>query len=338
MLFKNGTIRLMVRKIEISHKTILFTFFVFLSLVFISKIADIILQFFIALLVTAFLNPYVTQLSKYKIPRGISVFFAYLVIILVLSFSVSAVVPPLVEQTSSFISNAPSFMENIGVSSVVSDRLVEQILVQLGAVPAEIAKATASTFSNILTLVAVFVLAFYLLTEREKLEGQISHVFGENQKEKVIRVVNSLEQKLGGWVRGQITLMFVVGVATFAGLKLLGIPFALPLAIIAGLLEIVPYVGPFLAAVPAVLIGFGISPLIGMATAANYFLIQQLENYLFVPKIMQKSAGVHPIITLLSLAIGFRLDGIVGLLISVPVFITIRVLLSELSFNRPSHK
>jgi len=324
----------MTRKIEISHKTILFTIFVLLSLIFLSKIADIILQFFIALLVTAFLNPYVTKLSKYKIPRGVSVLLFYIIILAIFSFSLSAVVPPLVEQSSSFANNIPSFMQNIGVSSVVADRIVEQLLTQLGSVPAEIAKATALIFSNILTLVAVFVLSFYLLTERDKLDSQISHMFGESKKDKVTAVVNHLEVKLGGWVRGQLTLVLVVGTATYIGLTILGIPFALPLAIISGLFEVIPYVGPFLSAIPGVVIGFGLSPLMGFAAAACYFLVQQLENYLFVPKIMQHSAGVHPIITLLALAIGFRLDGIVGLLISVPVFITLRVLLTELVFKK----
>jgi predicted PurR-regulated permease PerM len=123
--------------------------------------------------------------------------------------------------------------------------------------------------------------------------------------------------------------MFVVGLANYIGLRLLGIPFALPLAILAGLLEIVPYIGPILAAVPAVLIGLGISPIIGVAAASLAFLIQQLENYLFVPKIMQKSAGVNPIVTLFSLAVGLEVAGIVGLLISVPVYITVKVLAGE---------
>jgi len=120
--------------------------------------------------------------------------------------------------------------------------------------------------------------------------------------------------------------MFLVGVFTYIGLLLLGIEFALPLAILAGLLEIVPYVGPILAAVPAAIVGFGISPLMGAATIALAFLIQQLENYFLVPKIMQKSVGVSPLITLLALSIGFRLAGILGVVISVPVVITLQVL------------
>jgi predicted PurR-regulated permease PerM len=98
---------------------------------------------------------------------------------------------------------------------------------------------------------------------------------------------------------------------------------------LAGLLEIVPYIGPIIAAIPAVIIGFGISPVIGLATAALALLIQQLENYVLVPKVMEKSVGVSPIVTLLSLAVGFKVAGIVGALISVPVVITLQVLSKE---------
>jgi predicted PurR-regulated permease PerM len=96
----------------------------------------------------------------------------------------------------------------------------------------------------------------------------------------------------------------------------------------------VPYIGPFLSAIPAVLIGIGISPIMAVASASVYFLVQQLENYIFVPKIMQRSTGVHPVIVLLSLAIGLRLAGIIGLLISVPVYITLRVILNEIIFKK----
>jgi len=107
-----------------------------------------------------------------------------------------------------------------------------------------------------------------------------------------------------------------------------------PLALLAGIFELVPYMGPFISAIPAVIIGLGISPLIGLATAALYFIIQQVENYLFVPKVMEKSVGVSPIVTLLSLAIGFRLAGVVGVIMSVPVVISIQILVKRFILSK----
>lgn len=319
----------MTRKIEISHRTIIFTaiFIMFVWVLF--TIRDIILQFFLALLITAILNPTVTRLSKRKIPRAASVLVVYLILLGVVGITVAAVIPALIEQTTAFINNFPGIVDNIGISAFISDQLTQQLVLQLGSLPARIAKITLSVFSNAIALVAVLVFAFYLLSEREKLDEQLADLIGTKKKDVIENNLAKIESKLGGWARGQLTLMFVVGLANYIGLTLLGIPFSLPLSILAGLLEVVPYIGPIIAAIPAVLIGFGISPILGFAAAALAFLVQQLENYLFVPKIMQKSTGVHPILTLLSLAIGFKILGFIGILIAVPVFITLQVLLQS---------
>src|SRR3989344_9604685 len=319
----------MPQKIEISQKTIFLTVLFLAGLWLVYYIRDIILQLYIALLITTILNPIIVRLSKYKIPKTVSILLAYLTLLTIISFSVAAIVPPLVEQTSSFISNLPLFLKNVGFSVVISDQIVQQLITQLGSLPAQIAKLTLSLFSNVIGVVAVLVFAFYLLSERERLEEQLANFIGESKKDRFVKVMNTLEVRLGSWAIGQITLMFVVGLTTYIGLRLLGLPFALPLAILAGILEIVPYIGPILAAVPAVLIGFGISPILGFATAALAFLIQQLENYVFVPQIMKRSTGVNPVITLLALAIGFRLAGIIGILIAVPVYLTIKVFAKE---------
>jgi len=323
----------MPKKIEISHRTIIFTVFVVLSYLFISKVADIILQFFVALLIMTILNPLVTKLSKYKIPRAASVFLAYLILFGAIGFSISAIIPPLAEQTTSFVNNLPTFLENSGLSFLFNDQVIQQLVAQVAALPSEVAKLTVSIFSNVVAVVAVLVFAFYLLLERDKLDVQLGYLFGQKRKNEVGKFIDLLERSLGGWARAQLTLMLIIGTTSYIGLRLIGIPFALPLAILAGALEIVPYIGPIVAAIPAVLIGFGLSPLQGIAVASLAFLIQQLENYLFVPKIMQRSTGVSPIVTLFALAIGFRLAGIVGFLIAIPIFIALRLVIAEYYFS-----
>lgn len=319
----------MTKKVEVSHKTIVFAvlFVLFLWTLFI--IREIILQFFVALLIMAVLNPFVTRLSKYKIPRSLSILVIYSILLASISFSIATIVPPLVEQTTLFISDLPGFMSNLGLSIVASQQIVSQFVNLLGSLPAQAARITVSLFSNVLAVVTVLVFAFYLLAERKRLDKMLGIILGDTKDKELERIIDILEVKLGGWAIGQATLMFVVGLANYIGLRLLGIPFALPLSILAGILEIVPFIGPIIAAIPAVIIGFGISPVLGFATIALAFLVQQLENYVFVPKITQRSTGVSPIVTLLALSIGFKLAGMVGLLISVPVFITASVLIKE---------
>lgn len=319
----------MPRKVEISHKTIIFTvlFLLFLWLIFLVK--DIILEFFLALLIMAIFDPMVDKLYQYKIPRAVSALLSYVILFVVLGFAIGAIIPELISQTTAFISNLPNFLNNLGVSSFVSDQFMQQIFAQVGSLPGKVLNATVSVFSNVLGVVAVMVFAYYLLSEREGLKNQLVVWLGEKRELAIETKFNLIEERLGAWARGEVFLMLVIGIANYIGLRLLGIPFALPLSILAGTLEIVPYMGPIIAAVPAVLIGFGISPVIGLAVASMAFLIQQLENYVLVPKIMQKSTGINPIITLLVLAVGFRIAGLIGLLISVPIFITVQVIAGQ---------
>lgn len=321
-------------KIEISQTTILFIVALLVALKFLTMVTDIILSVFVALLIMAILNPMVTKLAKRKIPRPLSVIVVYLMVLSALVVSFSALIPPLISQTTTFINHFPDFIATLGVPALYSEQFMQQTISQLGTIPAKAAQITFSVFSNLLELITVLVFAFYLLMMREHLDDHLAPFFNDGRKAQIDKIIDILESRLGGWARGQILLMFVVGFANYIGLLVLGIPFALPLAIFAGFLELVPYVGPFIAAIPAIVIGFSISPYLGFAAAALAFLIQELENYVLVPKIMQSSAGVNPIVTLIALAVGYNLAGIVGLLISVPCAITLEVLAKELYFSK----
>lgn len=331
---KNGILPQMPRKVEISHRTIIFAVFFLLFLWFLYFIREIILQFFVALLVMTILDPLVSRLSKWRIPRGISILISYILIFAIFGLAIAGVVPALVEQSTSFATNLPKYLSGLGIGGYLSEQLTGQLISQIGGLPSQIVKVGISVFSNVLSVFTVLIFAFYLLLARNKLDEQLGFFFGEDKKREVGKVIDRLETRLGGWARGELTLMLLVGLASYIGLIVLGIPFALPLAILAGLLEIIPYLGPILAGVPAVIIGLSISPLMGLAVLALYFLVQQLENYLFVPKVMEKSVGVNPIITLLALAIGFRLAGVIGIVISVPIVITVQVLSQKYLFAK----
>jgi len=320
----------MPKKIEISHRTIIFTTFFLLFLWFLYFIRDIILVFFIALLIMTILNPLVSKLSKYKIPRAVSVLLVYLLVIFIVSVSFVGVIPPFVEQTGRLINGFPAYVANLGLSDFISEQLGSELVAWIGSVSGQFVKLSVSFFSNIFSILTVLIIAFYLLMAREKLDDQLDTLFGNESKKNIGRTIDVLEKRLGGWARGQMYLMVLIGLLTYIGLTLLGIPFAVPLSIFAGILEFVPYIGPLISAIPAVIIGFGISGFMGVAVFLVFFLVQQLENYLIVPKVMQKSVGVNPVITLLALAIGFRVAGLVGILISLPVVITVQVVAKQL--------
>lgn len=316
----------MFRKVEISHRTIVFAVLFLLGLGFLYFIRELILQLFVALLLMTILDPLVNKIASIKIPRALAVLIAYILFLGVLGGVVAAIAPTVIDQTSKFISALPTYLTNIGVTKEISDKVLEGFLATVGNIPGEVFRVTYSIFSNFLSVVTVLVFAFYMLLSRKKFEEQLGNYFGEGRGRDISRFINDLEYRLGGWARGEMTLMIAVGMGTYLGLLILGIPFALPLAILAGLFEIIPVLGPVVSAIPGVIIGFGISPVLGFGVIAVAFLVQQLENYILVPKIMEKSVGVSPLITLIALTIGARLAGIVGVIISVPMVITLQVL------------
>jgi predicted PurR-regulated permease PerM len=320
---------MLARKIEISHRTIIFTVVFLVALWLLYLIRDILLQFFVSTLLMIILNPFVTRLAKYKIPRAASIILVYLLVLGLVGISVAGVIPPLIEQSTTLIIRTPALVNQVGALGTFGEGLFNELISLIGSLPAGAARFSVSVLSNIVNVIAVLIFTFYLLLSRDKLDEQLGIYFSLKRKESIEKVLSLMEKRLGGWLRGQVALMLVVGLATYIGLLILNIPLALPLSILAGLLEIIPYLGPVASAIPAVLIGLGISPLVGLAVVALYFLIQQLENYILVPKVMHKIVGISPIITLLALAIGFRVAGIAGIVISVPVVVMLQVLAEE---------
>lgn len=318
----------MPKKIEISHRTIIFTVFFLIFLWFLWQIKQIIIGLFIALVLMAAINPAVDRMEKIKIPRVLGIVFIYVLIFAVVGLVIAGIIPPLVDQTSTFISRAPEFIESLGIPAI-DPRIIESQIGLLGSVPANLVKISVTIFTNLVTIFALLVITFYLLLERRNLNRYLHILFGGDGERKAEKFIDEVEKKLGGWVRAQLTLMVIIGVMSYLGLRLLGIDFALPLALLAGIFEVIPNIGPVVSAIPAVLAGLAISPLMALAVAALYFLIQQIENSFIVPQVMAKETGINPLITIVSLAIGFKVGGVVGAVLAIPVVLLIQIIASD---------
>jgi len=320
--------KMLPQKIEISHRTIVFTVLFLISLFFLYQIRQILVLLFISLVFMSALNPTVTKMERIKIPRILAIIILYFSILAVFGLAVASIVPALVEQTASLIFRLPEYIQALQLPAIDQDFISLQIN-QLGSLPANLLKITVGVFSNLTGFLIVAVITFYFLVERKNLDRYLAILFGGDGKDKAEVFVDKLEHRLGGWVRAQLTLMIIIGVMTYIGLRLLGLEFALPFAILAGFLEIIPNIGPIVSATPAVLSGLFISPLTGLAVAALYFLIQQFENSLIVPQIMAKEVGIRPLIVIISLAVGAKIAGLLGLILAVPFVILIQIVASE---------
>jgi predicted PurR-regulated permease PerM len=153
--------------------------------------------------------------------------------------------------------------------------------------------------------------------------------FSFGKQVKAMRIVRKAEEKLGGWLRGQLALSLIIGLAAYILLSALNIPYALPLAVLAGIMEVVPVIGPIVSAIPAILIAYISAPFSAIWVALGYFVIQQLENHLVVPQVMKYSVGLNPLVVILAVAIGGRLLGISGALLAVPITVVVQIIIEE---------
>lgn len=318
----------MPKKIEISHRTIIFTVLFLIFIWFLFQIRQILIALFISVILMAALNPLVDRLQRFKLPRVFAILIIYVFIFAIFGIILSGVIPPLVDQTSTLISRLPEYAQALGLPEIDQGIITSQIN-QLGSLPANILKITVSVLSNLVAVLTLMVITFYLLLERKNLDRYLQVLFGSGGEKQAEKFIDEIERRLGGWVRAQAALMAIVALMSYLGLRLLGIDFALPLALLAGVLEIIPNIGPVVSGIPAVLAGLAVSPMMGLAVVALYFLIQQIENTVIVPQIMKREAGVNPLVVIISLIIGFKLAGIVGAVLAIPIVLLIQVTASE---------
>jgi predicted PurR-regulated permease PerM len=316
----------MTKKIEISHRTIIFAFLLGLGIWFVSQIVDIVIMVFVALILVSALNPFVDKLESLKIPRGLAIVLIYIVLWGVVGALVASIIPGLLDQTSKLIRILPAAINNIDLFTSHQQEISQQLLTRIGTLPENLLKITLGIFGNILDVLTTIVMAFYMLLYHKHISTSLESLFGSPQTEKISQIVYEIERRLGSWVRGELFLMLIIGVLTYIGLVFLGIEIALPLAVLAGILEIVPNIGPIISSIPAIIIALTVHPIIALATAAWYFIVQFLENHLVVPKVMQHAIGVNPLISIIGLMIGFKLAGPVGAILALPIVIIVQTL------------
>ncbi len=340
--------------ITISTGTVLKILAVFVGIAFMWFIKDVIAIFFVALLLAALIDPFASWFQKKKLPRGLGVIIVYVLLLAIAAAAFVIVIPPLVSQLielgksleGTFVELRGVFEHLIALSEEygLAESLAASVAsLQEGATTAIVAAITtvAGTIGGFATLMLVLVISFYMVVEEGMAKKVFRHFAPVKYQPYMAGLVGRIQLKLGAWLRGQILLMLIIGVMTYVGLLIIGIDYALVLGIFAGLAEIVPYAGPIISMIPAVIIAFTISPLKAVIVALLYFGIQQLENGVLTPKIMEKSVGLNPLVSLFALLVGFKLGGlvfedlklignVVGALLAIPVATILAVIIHDL--------
>ncbi len=318
-------------QVELTPKSVFYTLGTLLAIYVTYQVRSILVLLFIAFILMTAINPLVRLTQRWRIPTIVIVLTVYVAIIALFSTLVASLIPAVVSQTRGLTQALPNYLHNL--EDTFNTRFDPSLTSDyLNNIPSNILKLAAGVFGNALNVMAVFFMTYYLIIERPHLHRYLLRLFeNKNAEARAERLVHAIERQVGGWVRGQLVLMVIIGVLTYIGLISLGIPYALPLATLAGLLEVVPNLGPTIAAIPAILIGFSVSPLVGFGALALSILIQQLENNLIVPKIMQSATGTAPLATIIVLLVGYTLGGVIGAILAMPLYLVSQTVITELS-------
>ena len=327
--------------LDISTASVIRVVIVLLAIWFLYFIRDIVAIMFVSIIIAAALSPTVDRLTRWRIPRTISIILIYLIVLSLLGLMVYFVLPPMITQLKQLADNLPTYfttftnlLQNLREGSIsgvlnASQDSLNSISNFLGQIANNLFNTTVGFFSGAAALVMIFILTLYFLLDENGIKKFFVSLFPIKQKGQLIAIANKMGVKLGGWLRGQIILAIAVGLVVYIGMLIIRMPYALTLGIIAGALEIVPVMGPIIAAIPAILIAFTISPTTALVVTVFYILVQELENKLLVPKVMQYTVGLNPVTIIIIILIGAKLMGVLGILLSIPVASVVYVILEE---------
>jgi predicted PurR-regulated permease PerM len=313
--------------------------------------AHALLLIYISMLVAIGFGPLVRAIEHQKripvgsrrLPRWLAILVVYLAILGALTVVGMLVVPPLVEQGVELSAQLPDLV-NRGQQFLVDRGLLEHQITlgeavrqapdASGTAVGTAATALAWTAKTLLGVVTVVVLTFYLLVESDALSAGFARLFARENRPRVVEASRKISLKVSAWLSGQLILAGTIGASAAIFLYLLGVPYFYVLALIAALGEMIPIVGPFLSAIPAILAGLAVSPRAALYVAIFWLLQQQVENHLLVPKIMQRQVGVSPVIVITALLVGGSLLGIIGAVLAVPTAAIVQVVMQELLEER----
>ncbi len=312
---------------------VIFALFLIAAIWFIVQTREIIVSIFLAYIIMAAVLPMVEYLKSKKFPKVAAVLIPYFGIIIAIFLLILPLVPFVVTQIQSLITNFPKFIDRSAdtFGFAINQRQLEgYINNELETLGKSAVNVTTKVFGGLFSIITIFVVSLYLLMYEDTFKKFVASLFHKDARVKARDTLDQINFKLGAWLRGQVQLCVFIGLISWIGLTILGVPYALPLALLAGLFEVVPTVGPIAASIPAIIIALTDSPAKALAIVALYILIQAIENQVLVPKVMQKAVGLNPVIVILGIMIGTNLMGIAGALLAIPFISFIVVLFKSL--------
>ncbi|WP_432707034.1 AI-2E family transporter [Gottfriedia acidiceleris] len=314
-------------------------------------IAILISTLFAPILVSIFLYflfaPIVDFLERKKVPRSIGILLLYLGLILIAVVSIINVFPTLTEQFKDLVNNMPTIVNEatnkigllekwLGSQNYVEikdleKKVADYALVFIGGITGGI-----GAFFNILSNVTLIILTapfilFYMFKDGHKFPAAMSRFLPQSLRNEAIHIANETSETLASYIQGQTIVCIFVGIGTFIGYSIIGIPNALILALVAAITNIIPYFGPFIGGAPAVIVAALISPKLALFVVLIIVIVQQIDSNLISPYIMGKKLNIHPLTIILLLLFAGNFAGVLGMVLAVPTYAICKVVIVNIS-------
>ena len=309
-------------------------------------VRGVLVLIYIAMLVAIGLGPLVNAMErkrlpslKKRVPRWAAILTIYLLLIALIVGVAMLVLPPLVTQARELWGNFPELLHR-GQQWLIDRGLLSRELSVREAVQqapgggsdavGTIITAVTGFVGGVFGLVTILIIAFYFLVDAENILLVFRRMFPRSEQPRVADACVRISTKVSAWLGGQLLLAGIIGASAALGLWLMGVPYFYVLALIAAFGELIPMVGPILSAIPAVAVALTVSPTMALGVVIFFFVQQQVENHVLVPKIMERQVGVSAVMVIIALLLGGTLLGVVGAILAVPTAAILQVLFQEL--------
>jgi len=308
------------------------------SLWLVFLLREILIMLVVVFIFVAAVNPTISRMQRY-LSRTWAVSLFYLALFLILAALSYAFVPTLVQQVQELTHSLPAITAKLkpaldsiqGNHSTLITKATNSLTASLNAFSAGLVNSTLSFVGGLVTAVAGLVLSFYLLLEEKNAKDFFNQLLPPHRFKAVYTTVTKISERMGDWVSGQVGVIVIIGASNFIGYVLIGVHSPLPLAIWAGLCEVIPYVGPTLGMLPALIVALTTGNLLQAALVLiiSMGVVQQFEAHIVVPKIMGRAVGLSPVLVILALLTGDKLFGLLGAVFAIPIAAIISVVVGE---------
>ncbi|MEV6931086.1 AI-2E family transporter [Dactylosporangium sp. NPDC051485] len=310
----------------------------------VQNIHSILILIFIAMFLAIGLNPAVVRLSKWGLPRALSVAVVGVGALLLLCGGVVALIPPLVQQSNDLVDNLPTYIDNLRRNNQLNDLNEQyQLLDQLKnvATPGNVTKALGGVwggvqvaFSALFNILTVIILTVYFMAAFDRLKEGGYRLVPASRRERVRLLGDEILTKVGAYLGGALAIAVVAGLASFVFLLIVGIAYPYALAVLVAITDLIPQIGATLGAVVVSIVGFATSIPAGIACVVFFVIYQQVENYAIYPTVMRRAVKVSDLAAILSVLVGVALMGVVGALVAIPVVAAVQLLFREVVIPR----